>query len=212
MSRLTVLVPVLAATAALAACQGIPVRTDQNAQLLASVHCQSVAWAGGFKGASPLRNTIANPLNEARLRDAIAANLQSAGLTLINDPVPTPPIAGTAPAPAPVTVAPAQCLIGYGIGMNRDVDSVYPDGWISGGGYWGRGPRWGGGWGLGWGWGWGEPYAYHTSYITVDLYDAVSKQPIWHASAEQNLSGLAGDAAAGRIRLAVNAIFQKFPR
>jgi len=94
MIRLTVWVPVLAATAALVACQGVPVRTDQNAQLLASVHCQSVAWAGGFKGASPLRNTIANPLNEARLRDAIAANLQSAGLTLVNEPLSTPPLAG----------------------------------------------------------------------------------------------------------------------
>ncbi len=62
---LHVLIPVLAAAAALAGCTGIPVRTDQNAQLLASVHCQSVAWAGGFKGASPLRDGIANPLNEA---------------------------------------------------------------------------------------------------------------------------------------------------
>jgi hypothetical protein len=210
MIRLTVWVPVLAATAALVACQGVPVRTDQNAQLLASVHCQSVAWAGGFKGASPLRNTIANPLNEARLRDAIAANLQSAGLTLVNEPLATPPLAGTAPAPAPAVAPAAQCLIGYGIGMNRDVDSVYPDGWAYGGGYWGA-RRWGG-WGWGWGYGWGDPYVYHTSYITVDLYDAASKQPIWHASAEQNLSGLTGDEAASRIRVAVNAIFQKFPR
>jgi hypothetical protein len=209
MSRLTVLVPVLAATAALAACQGVPVRTDQNNQLLASVHCQSVAWAGGFKGASPLRNTIANPLNEARLRDAIAANLQTAGLTLVNEPVPTPPIAGAPAAPPPAMSPAPQCLIGYGIGKSREVDAVYPDGWIYGGGYWGGGRRWGG---FGWGWGWEEPYAYHTSYITVDLYDAASKQPIWHASAEQDLSGLTGDAAASRIRIAVNAIFQKFPR
>ncbi|HTC43798.1 MAG TPA: DUF4136 domain-containing protein [Steroidobacteraceae bacterium] len=209
MSRLTVWVPVVAATAALAACQGVPVRTDQNAQLLSSVHCQSVAWAGGFKGASPLRNTIANPLNEARLRDAIAADLPRAGLTLVSEPAPTPPIAGAPAAPVPAAAPAVQCLIGYGIGMNRDVDAVYPDGWVYGGGYWGRGPRWGGGWG--WGWGWGDPYVYHTSYITVDLYDAASKQPIWHASAEQNLSGLTGDAAASRIRVAVDAIFQKFP-
>ena len=71
MGRLTLFIPVTAAAAVLAGCTGIPVRTDQNSQLLASVHCQSVAWAGGFKGASPLRNTIANPLNEARLREAI---------------------------------------------------------------------------------------------------------------------------------------------
>jgi hypothetical protein len=212
MSRLTVLIPVAAASAALAGCTGVPVRTDQNSQLLATVHCQTVAWAGGFKGSSPLRNTIANPLNEARLRDAIAANLQIAGITLVNEPAPTPPLAGSGPgAPAPVTAPAAQCLVGYGIGMNRDVDAVYPDGWAYGGGYWG-GRRWGGwGGGFGWGGGWGEPYVYHTSYITMDLYDAASKQPLWHASAEQDLSGLTGDAAAGRIRLAVNAIFQKYP-
>jgi hypothetical protein len=185
MGRLTLFIPVLAAAAALAGCTGIPVRTDQNSQLLASVHCQSVGWAGGFKGASPLRISIANPLNEARLRDAIAANLQAAGMTL-------------ADAPAP------QCLIGYGIGMERQVDAVYPDGWGYGPGYWG--PRWG------LGWGWGEPYIYHQSFITVDLYDAASKQPIWHASAEQSLNGLTGDAASQRIRAAVNAIFMKFPR
>jgi hypothetical protein len=193
MGRLTLFIPVLAAAAALAGCTGIPVRTDQNSQLLASVHCQSVAWAGGFKGASPLRTTIANPLNEARLRDAIAANLQTAGLPVVDAPK-------------------AQCLIGYGIGMERQVDAVYPDDWGYGPGYgpgyWGRG--WGPGWG--WGWGWGAPYVYHQSFITVDLYDAASKQPIWHASAEQSLNGLTGDAASQRIRAAVNAIFVKFPR
>ena len=202
MGRLTLFIPVLAAAAALAGCTGIPVRTDQNSQLLASVHCHSVGWAGGFKGASPLRNGIANPLNEARLRDAIAANLQSAGITLVDAPNEGPggrPAATGAPA--------AQCLIGYGIGMERQLDAVYPDGWGYGPGYWG-GPRWG----PGWGWGWGEPYIYHQGFITVDLYDAGSKQPIWHASAEQSLNGLTGDAASQRIRAAVNAIFVKFPR
>jgi Domain of unknown function (DUF4136) len=201
MSRLTVLIPV-AAGMALAGCAGIPVRTDQNSQLLATVHCQSVAWAGGFKGSSPLRNTIANPLNEARLREAIAANLQTAGITLVDAPAAAPGAAAT-PAPA------AQCLIGYGIGMARDVDAVYPDGWVYGAGYWGRG--WGPGWGWGWGWG-GGPYVYHQSFITMDLYDAASRMPIWHASAEQSLSGLSGDAAAQRIRAAVNAIFLKYPK
>ncbi len=95
MSRLTVLIPVAAASAALAGCTGVPVRTDQNSQLLATVHCQTVAWAGGFKGSSPLRNTMANPLNEQRLRDAITANLQKAGLTEVDAP----------------HAPPAQCLV-----------------------------------------------------------------------------------------------------
>lgn len=203
MSRLTVLVPIAVLSTALAACTGIPVRTDQNSQLLASVHCQSVAWAGGFKGSSPLRNTIANPLNEGRLRDAIAANLQTVGIGLVEGPSggpgnPVPPPAGTPPS------AGAQCLIGYGIGMQREVDSVYPDGWGYGVGFWG--PGWGPGWG------WGGPYVYHQSFITLDLYDTASHKPMWHASAETSLSGLTGDAATQRIRAAVDAIFEKFPR
>jgi hypothetical protein len=197
MSRLTVLVPIAVLSTALAACTGIPVRTDQNSQLLASVHCQSVAWAGGFKGSSPLRNTIANPLNEGRLRDAIAANLHTVGIALVESPIGGP---GT-PAPPP---AAAQCLIGYGIGMQREVDSVYPDGWGYGVGFWG--PGWGPGWG------WGGPYVYHQSFITLDLYDTASHKPMWHASAEISLSGLTGDAATQRIRAGVDAIFVKFPR
>src|SRR5579862_9660204 len=113
MNRRTVLIPVLAASAALAGCTGIPVRTDQNSQLMATVRCQSMAWAGGFKGDSPLRSTIANPLNEGRLRDAIAANLQAAGIPLLDG----------------ASATGAKCMIGYGIGMERQVDSVYPDGW-----------------------------------------------------------------------------------
>ncbi len=210
MDRRTVLIPMMAAGLALTGCAGIPVSTDQNSQLLATVHCRSVAWAGGFKGSSPLRNGIANPLNEARLREAIAADLQIAGIPLLEGPASGPARADSAQnAPA------AQCLIGYGIGMEHQVDTVYPDwgygygfGYGYGPGFWG--PGWG--WGPGWAGAWGAPYVYHQSFITVDLYDAASRRPMWHASAEQSLSGLSGDAAAQRIRAAVDAIFLKFPK
>ncbi len=171
------------------------------------MHCQSVAWAGGFKGASPLRSTIANPLNEGRLREAIAANLQTLGIPLVDGPD-TAPGAHPAAAPAGGPAAGARCLIGYGIGMDRQVDAVYPGNWGYGVAFGGRG--WGPAWG--WGWGWGEPYVYHQSFITVDLYDAASRNPMWHASAETSLSGLTGDAASQKIRAAVDAIFLKFPR
>ncbi|HTY94258.1 MAG TPA: DUF4136 domain-containing protein [Steroidobacteraceae bacterium] len=190
MDRQIVSLAAAAATLALAGCTGIPVRTDQNAQLVASVHCHTVAWAGGFKGASPLRNTIANPLNEARLRDAITANLQAAGIAIVE---------GSGANSG------AQCLVGYGIGIERQIDTVYPEDWGYGPGFWG--PGW---WGPGWGW--GVPYVYHQSFITVDLYDAASRKPMWHASAEQSLTGLSGDAATARIRAAVDAIFLKFPK
>jgi hypothetical protein len=201
MGRRTVWTAAVAASTALAGCTGIPVRIDQNAQLLATVHCQSVGWAGGFKGDSPLRSSIANPLNEARLRDAIAANLQIARIPLLDVPE-----TGTVAAPGQG----AHCLIGYGIGMEHQIDTVYPAGWGYGAGYWG--PGWGPGWGYGWGYGWGAPYVYHQSFITLDLYDAASRQPMWHASAEQNLNGLTGDQAIQHIRAAVDAIFLKFPR
>jgi Domain of unknown function (DUF4136) len=195
MRKCTVLVPIVAASVTLAGCTAIPVRTDQDSALLATVHCQSFGWAGGFKGDSPLRTTIANPLNESRLRDAIAANLQTQGRPLM---------AQSAPGATSSPPADAQCLIGYGIGMERQVDTVYPAGWAYGGSAWG--PRWG------LGWGWGEPYIYHHSFITLDLYDAASRKPIWHASAETSLTGLTGDDASKRIRAAVDAIFQKFPK
>ncbi|HTY51049.1 MAG TPA: DUF4136 domain-containing protein [Steroidobacteraceae bacterium] len=171
------------------ACSTISVRTDADARLIRSVRCQNVAWAGQFHGASPLRNGIANPLNEGRLRDAIQADLPAVGMTLI---------AGATPVAA-------DCLVGYGIGRQRVVDAAYPVGW---------------GWGWGWGWWgpgpgygyWGYPYVYHQGFITVDLYDAKSKRPIWHATAQTSLSGLTGADAEKKIRAAVDAIFAKFPK
>lgn len=173
------------AAALVPACTAISVRTDADAALIKSVQCRNVAWAGGFRGASPLRNGVANPLNESRLRSAIQANLPAAGMTLVG---------GTTPA---------DCLVGYGIGQQRVVDAAYPVGW--GWGWWGPGPGFYGYWG-------GYPYVYHEGFITVDLYDAKSTKPMWHATAEASLSGLKGDDADKKIRAAVDAIFAKYPK
>jgi hypothetical protein len=106
--RLLIL-PALAAAAALLAGCALNVKSDVNHSLISSVHCGSYAWAGSFRGSSPLRNTIANPLNEERLRTAIASHV------------------------TPATVQPvgtqADCLIGYGIGGNYVVDGAYPYGY-----------------------------------------------------------------------------------
>ena len=172
--RLLIL-PALAAAAALLAGCALNVKSDANHSLISSVHCGSYAWAGSFRGSSPLRNTIANPLNEERLRTAIASHV------------------------TPATVQPvgtqADCLIGYGIGGNYVVDGAYPYGY---------------GWGYGWGWG-GGPYVYREGIIAVDLYDARSRQPMWHASADQSLFDASGPEAAKRIDAAVAAIFAKRP-
>ena len=183
----------VAASAVLGGCATYHVRTDSDATLIGTVHCHTVAWAGEFKGTSPLRNSAANPLNESRLRDAIALNLRTAGITLAD------------------AADSADCLVGYGIGVKQVADEIYPDGWYGGG--WG----WRGGFGWGWGGGpWGgwdaAPVVYNQGFIAVDLYDNKTKRPMWHGTTEQNLEGVTGEDAAHRIQAAVAAIFSKFPR
>jgi hypothetical protein len=152
----------------------LTVKSDVNHALMSSVHCGSYAWAGSFRGTSPLRNTIASPLNEERLRTAISAHLS---------PGPVQPVGST-----------ADCLVGYGIGANYVVDGAWPYGY-----------------GWGYGWGWGGPYVYREGIIAIDLYDARTRQPMWHASVDQSLEGADGAEADKRITQAVAALFTKYP-
>lgn len=162
----------------------LTVRSDVNSALISSVHCGSYAWAGSFRGSSPLRNTIANPVNEQRLRSAIASHLS--------------------PAVVQPEGSSADCLVGYGIGGNYVVDGGWP---------YGYGYGWGYGWGdpWGYGWGWGGPYVYREGIIAIDLYEAKSRQPLWHASVDQSLFDVSGPEAAKRIDEAVAALFAKRP-
>jgi hypothetical protein len=162
----------------LAACAPY-VRSDVNTALIGQVHCGSFAWAGTFRSSSPLRSTIANPVNETRLRTSIASHLGS----------PIQPGPGN-----------ADCLVGYGIGGYYVMSGVYPYPY---------------GWAWNYPYGWGGPgpyaYAYPEGVIAVDLYDARSGQPLWHASTEQSLFGVTGPEAEKRIDSAVAAIFTKYP-
>jgi hypothetical protein len=155
------------------------VRSDVNTAAISHVHCGTFAWAGEFRSNSPLRSTIANPVNEGRLRSAIASHL------------------GGVVQPAPGN---ADCLVGYGIGGYYVASGgyPYPYGW--------------GGWGYPYGW-WGGPgpYVYPEGVIAVDLYDARTGQPLWHASTEQSLFHVTGAEAEKRIDAAVAAIFTKYP-
>lgn len=166
---------VVALVCTLSGCTGLYVRSDVNRALIGQVHCTTFGWAGSFHGNSALRNTVANPINESRLRSAIAQHLHM----------------DSGPAGS------ADCLVGYGIGSNSVVD------W----------PYYGYGWGYPWGWGWGwpGPYVYQEGVIAVDLYDAKSGQPLWHASVDQSLYGVSGAEAEKRIDAAVAAIFTKYP-
>jgi Domain of unknown function (DUF4136) len=173
--RLAFVVPAVAGI--LTACSTLYVKSDVNTALVGTVHCRSFAWAGSFRSNSPLRSTIANPLNESRLRSAIAAHLAG-----------------------PIQEAPgsADCLVGYGIGATNVVEAPYGYGYPYG-------------WGWGWGWGWPGPYVYPEGIIAVDIYDARTRQPLWHASVDQNLAGASGAEAQKRIDAAVTALFSKYP-
>src|SRR5512142_734268 len=109
----------VAVTAALGlgACTTLHVTSDVNQPLASTVRCQSFDWAGSFHGNSDsLRSTIANPVNEARLRAAITANLSTMGVHQVSEN--------------------ADCLVGYGIGQRNVIDG-YPGfygGWGWGGG------------------------------------------------------------------------------
>jgi Domain of unknown function (DUF4136) len=160
----------------LAACAPY-VKSDVNTALIGQVHCGSFAWAGEFRSNSPLRSTIANPLNENRLRAAIASHL------------------GGVVQPGPGN---ADCLVGYGIGGYYAVSGAYPYpyGWA---------------WNYPYAWGWPGPYVYPEGIIAIDLYDARTGQPLWHASTQQSLFGVSGPEAEKRIDSAVAALFTKYP-
>lgn len=165
----------------LGACITARVSSDVAAGASAA-QCHTFAWAGSFHNNGTARS-VANPLNESRLRSAIAANLAAKGVQ---------PASGE-----------ADCLVGYGIGVQTVIEGGYP--------YYGWG--WGWGWRGGYygGWGWDGPYAYREGIVAVDLYDGKSRQPLWHASVDQNVVGLTGAAADNKIRTAVAAIFTKYP-
>lgn len=176
-----------AACTLMSACT-LPVTSDVNRAVIASVQCHTYNWAGSFRGSSPLRSTVANPINEQRLRAAIATQLQARGVQL---------------SPRP------DCLVGYGIGTRNVVEGAYPYGWGWG---WGWGPGWGAGWGGPWGpWGWDYPYVYTQVIVAVDLFVASTDQPLWHAYVPVSSGALTGASAEQNIGTAVAAIFQKYP-
>jgi len=177
---------VLAVAAGTLAGCALTVRSDVNKAAFHPGQCKTFDWAGSFREDNPMRGGVANPVNESRLRAAIAAHMQTIGVQL----------ATTNP----------DCLVGYGIGTNVVISGGYPYyGW--GYGYWGwPGPYWGPYWG-----GWYGPYVYHEGMIGIDLYDARSREPLWHASVDQNLYGATGPEAEQKINVAVDALFSHFP-
>lgn len=184
-NRIILLAAAGGAVAALGACASLPVTTDVNPNASVTI-CHTYAWAQEHVAAGVQPAAYGNPLNSDRLRAAIASNLAARGLQ---------------PAANKGT---ADCVIGYAIGSRIVADDLGGAGWV---GY-------GRGWGLGWGWGpWGYdyPYIHNEGRISVDLFDAHTRNAIWHASVNQNVVDLTGPTAEVKINQAAAAIFTKFP-
>jgi len=172
---------------ALSACNTVAVRTDYAKDMSASV-CHTYAFAMEHVAGADQPAAYANPLNAERLRVSIQSNMAARGIQLVDR-------------------ASADCVGGDAMGSGQVFDGYY-------GGYYGAG--WGGygfrrGFGWGAGWGYDGPWVENETRIAIDLFDARTHKPIWHASASQNVYELSGPEAVQKIDLATAAIFQKFP-
>src|SRR5258707_4925801 len=177
-----------AALVALEACTSYPVRTDINPNMSVT-SCHSYAFADEHVANTDQPSAFGNPLNAERLRQAIEANMSAKGIQKAADR------------------KSSDCVVGYAMGTRQVFDDYY--------GNFGIGWGWGGGWGnRGWwggGLGYDGPYVRDETRISVDLFDARSRVPIWHASVSQSVAELTGPHAVERINAATTAIFTKFP-
>jgi hypothetical protein len=169
----------------LAACTTLPVTTDVNpAMPVANCHTYAFAQEHVANGDQPA--AYGNPLNAERLRVAIAYNLAAKGIQ-------------------PADRSTAECVVGYAMGSRQVFNDYYAG--------------FGAGWGYGWGrrgglygaWGWDGPYVSDETRIAVDVFDAKTRTPIWHASVSQSVSDLTGPSAEAKINAGTAAIFAKFP-
>ena len=188
----TTLIPVVACTAALglSACNTVAVRTDTAKDMSASI-CHTYAFANEHIANADEPAAYGNPLNAERLRVSIQSNMGARGIQLVDR-------------------AQADCVVGYAMG-SRQVFDTYYGGYYGAGWGFGRGFRRGGGFGFGGGFGYDGPWVENETRIAVDLFDARTHKPIWHASASQNVYELSGPEAVQKIDLATAAIFSKFP-
>jgi hypothetical protein len=177
----------------LAACTTLHVTTDVNPAIPVA-SCHTYAFAHEYLANADQPAAYGNPLNGERLRLAVQNNLAARGIQLVDR-------------------ASAQCVVGYALGTRQVFNDYYAGfgGWGGFGGGFGRRGGFGGGfYGGGFG-GWDGPYVSDETRIAVDVFDAKSRTPIWHASVSQSVSDLTGPNAELKINLGAAAIFSKFP-
>jgi hypothetical protein len=180
-----------ACLAALGACTTLPVTTDLNPHYSVA-NCHTYAFAREHVANADQPAAFGNPLNADRLRAAIEANLAARGIQRVADR------------------GAADCVVGYAMGTRQVFDDYYA-GW--------GGVGWGG-WGPAYGWGpgaFGGAWAYDGAWvrdetrIAVDVFDAKSRQAMWHGAVSQTTYDLTGPRAEAKINAATAAIFTKFP-
>jgi Domain of unknown function (DUF4136) len=189
MSNSKLIPPVIAgaALAGLSACTSLPVTTDSDPTMSVAM-CHTYAFAQENVANADQPSAFGNPLNAERLRQSIQANLDSRGIQRVDHGA-------------------ADCVVGYAMGSRQ----VFND-WYGGFGFnagWGRG--FGRRGGFGGGWGYDGPWVQDETRISVDLFDARSRKPIWHAAVSQSVYDLTGPNAAVKINTATAAIFSRWP-
>jgi Domain of unknown function (DUF4136) len=177
----------LGVAATLAACQTVSVKTDVAKDMSVGA-CHTYAFAQEHLANADQPAAYGNPLNAQRLKVAVQSNLAAKGIQPAADR------------------AAADCVVGYALGSRQVFDDYY-GGWYGGVGFGGgfRRGRFGGGFAY------DGPWVQNEVRIAVDLFDAKSHKPIWHASASQNTYELSGPNAEAKINVATTAIFNKFP-
>jgi len=161
-------------------------RTDSDPRVSVAA-CHSFSFADAGMARPDATAAFGNPLNEKRLREAIAANLSARGLQVA--------ASGTA----------GDCTVGYAIGSRLAPDPAEPRmSWGLGWGGWGRH-------GVGGSLAGSAPYDYREGRVTVDLFDTHSHEALWHAYVDEDVTRLTGADAEQRIKAVVAAIFEKFP-
>jgi hypothetical protein len=171
----------------LAACNTVSVKTDVAHDMSVSV-CHTYVFAQEHVANADQPAAYGNPLNAQRLKVAVQTNLSAKGIQLA------------------ASRESADCVVGYALGSRQVFDDYYGGlygGWGFGGGFRRRG--------FGGGFYSDGPWVQNEVRIAVDLFDAKSHKPIWHASASQNTYELSGPNAEAKINLATTAIFNKFP-
>jgi hypothetical protein len=179
-----------ACLAALGACTTLPVTTDVNPHFSVT-NCHTYTFALEYVANANQPAAFGNPLNADRLRAAIEANLAARGIQRVTNR------------------DAADCVVGYAMGTRQVFDDYYA-GWV--------GVGWGG-WGP-YGWGPGPfggtlaydgPWVRDETRIAVDVFDAKSRQAMWHGAVSQTTYDLTGPRAEAKINTATAAIFTKFP-